>query len=196
MKLCTKLLTLVILIVSVAIPLVINYVPVHVIVLHIEMVKSAFDSLSLPSTRFKAGASDYPSSSSLVSTPALTAYQTLREMLKCPEPPLKLTLEQLSQYTDPSLPHPDPALAHCPRPLLLALDSIIFDVTEGTNFYGPKGPYKVFAGKSCAKALTIGSLEEEDMTDDFSGMSEKELKAVQKQVEFYRGKYTEVGKVV
>ena len=41
----------------------------------------------------------------------------------------------------------------------------------------------------CARALTRGSLDDADMTDDLTDFNEKEMKAVEKQVEFYREKY-------
>jgi len=131
------------------------------------------------------------------SKPSMTSQSRLSSVLPpCPTPPYELTEQELSQYTDPKLPHPSPKFAHCPRPLLLALNSIIFDVTAGEKFYGPGSAYSLFAGKRCGRALTLGSLDDADMSDDFSGFSEKELAAVDKQVKFYQDKYKEVGRVV
>lgn len=77
-------------------------------------------------------------------------------------------------------------------PILLSVGGIIFDVTAGAKFYGPSGPYKVFAGCACTRALALGSLDASDRNDNLDGVSEK---AVQGQVDFYTDKYKRVGKL-
>ncbi|KAI8321315.1 cytochrome b5 [Martensiomyces pterosporus] len=53
------------------------------------------------------------------------------------------------------------------KPILLALNGKVYDVTTGRGFYGPGGSYSVFAGRDCTRGLAIGSLKPEDLpTED------------------------------
>jgi len=97
------------------------------------------------------------------------------------------TLDELAAYngTDAALP------------LLLSIGGEVFDISEGARFYGPDGPYRMFAARDSTRALTKGSLDESDwsgpaalLLDDFN---EREWTAVVEQVEFYRDKYRLVG---
>uniref|UniRef100_A0A3Q2PZ02 Membrane-associated progesterone receptor component 1 n=2 Tax=Fundulus heteroclitus TaxID=8078 RepID=A0A3Q2PZ02_FUNHE len=38
----------------------------------------------------------------------------------------------------------------CPR-ILMAVNGKVFDVTRGKKFYGPEGPYGVFAGRDASR---------------------------------------------
>jgi len=74
--------------------------------------------------------------------------------------------------------------------LLVSVGGYIFDISDGRKFYGKGGPYNVFAGRVATKALSIGSMDEEDLTDDLTGVDEK---AVEQQIKFYGEKYEKVG---
>ena len=77
-------------------------------------------------------------------------------------------------------------------PLLLSLGGIIFDVSSGASFYGVGSPYNVFAGRVATRALSVGSMSPEDMTDDVTGVPPE---AVSGQIEFYTNKYKPVGRL-
>lgn len=98
------------------------------------------------------------------------------------------TREELAKYdgSDPSLP------------LLLGMNGDVFDVTEkGSGFYGKGAAYNCFAGKDSTRALSIGSLEEDDLYRvDISDFTPEQHKAVKEQHDFYLGKYVLVGRIV
>ncbi|GMI30964.1 hypothetical protein TeGR_g5714 [Tetraparma gracilis] len=76
------------------------------------------------------------------------------------------------------------------KPLLLSVGGFVFDISEGRKFYGKGMPYNIFAGRVATRALSIGSLDEEDLNDNIEGVNEK---AVAGQIKFYGEKYKRVG---
>ncbi|KAF3614563.1 Membrane steroid-binding protein 1 [Capsicum annuum] len=64
------------------------------------------------------------------------------------------------------------------KPLLMAIKGQIYDVSQSRMFYGPGGPYALFAGKDASRALAKLSFEEKDLTGDISGLGAFELDAV------------------
>ncbi|XAR69976.1 hypothetical protein NMG60_11001773 [Bertholletia excelsa] len=99
---------------------------------------------------------------------------------------MELTLEQLRQYdgTDSS------------KPVYLAVRGRIFDVTTGKSFYGPGGPYAVFAGKDASRALAKMSKNEEDVIASLDGLSDKEIGVLNDWEKKFEAKYPIVGRVV
>lgn len=97
----------------------------------------------------------------------------------------EITEEELKQYdgADPK------------KPLLMAIKGQIYDVTQSRMFYGPGGPYALFAGKDASRALAKMSFEEQDLTSDISGLGPFELEALQDWEYKFMGKYTKVGTV-
>lgn len=75
--------------------------------------------------------------------------------------PLLLTPEQLALYngTDPK------------KPIYLAINGTIFDVSAGMHTYGPGGSYEVFAGRDATRAFVTGCFLE-DRTGDLRGAEE------------------------
>lgn len=81
------------------------------------------------------------------------------------QPNITLTPDELLQHngSDPS------------KPLYLAVDGEVFDVSENRRVYGPGGSYHIFAGKDCARAYATGCFRQ-DCTYDLRGLDEKQLK--------------------
>ncbi|KAF2148413.1 cytochrome b5 [Myriangium duriaei CBS 260.36] len=75
--------------------------------------------------------------------------------------PLQLTDAQLAAYdgSDPS------------KPIYLAINGTIYDVTSGPNYYGPGGMYGFFSGKDAARAFVTGCFQE-DLNPDLRGVEE------------------------
>ncbi|KAA8533744.1 hypothetical protein F0562_031261 [Nyssa sinensis] len=81
------------------------------------------------------------------------------------------------------------------KPLLMAIKGQIYDVTQSRMFYGPGGPYALFAGKDASRALAKMSFEEKDLTGDISGLGPFELDALQDWEYKFMSKYVKVGTV-
>ncbi|KAM0945156.1 putative cytochrome b5-like heme/steroid binding domain-containing protein [Dioscorea sansibarensis] len=103
-------------------------------------------------------------------------------------PPVQIgevTEEELRVYdgTDPK------------KPLLMAIKGQIYDVSQSRMFYGPGGPYALFAGKDASRALAKMSFEENDLTGDISGLGPFELEALQDWEYKFMSKYVKVGTI-
>ncbi|KAF8412294.1 hypothetical protein HHK36_000255 [Tetracentron sinense] len=81
------------------------------------------------------------------------------------------------------------------KPLLMAIKAQIFDVSQSRMFYGPGGPYALFAGKDASRALAKMSFEDKDLTGDISGLGPFELDALQDWEYKFMSKYAKVGTV-
>lgn len=77
---------------------------------------------------------------------------------KLQQGPVHLTDAELASYdgTDPT------------KPIYLALNGTIYDVSAGRRIYGPGGSYHVFAGKDAARGFITGCFAE-DGTPDLRG---------------------------
>ncbi|KAG2548034.1 hypothetical protein PVAP13_9KG133200 [Panicum virgatum] len=81
------------------------------------------------------------------------------------------------------------------KPLLMAIKGQIYDVSQSRMFYGPGGPYALFAGKDASRALAKMSFEPQDLTGDISGLGPFELDALQDWEYKFMSKYVKVGTV-
>ncbi|KAL6955955.1 Membrane steroid-binding protein 1 [Sarracenia purpurea var. burkii] len=97
----------------------------------------------------------------------------------------EITEEELKAY-DGSDPN---------KPLLMAIKAQIYDVSQSRVFYGPGGPYALFAGKDASRALAKMSFEDKDLTADISGLGPFELEALQDWEYKFMSKYVKVGTV-
>ncbi len=96
------------------------------------------------------------------------------------------TLSEIAVYdgSDPS------------KPLLIAIRGYVYDVTRGRDFYGPGGPYGMFAGKDCTRALAKMAFEEELFTGELDGLDPDEVDKLEEWIEMFEGKYRRVGRLL
>jgi len=83
--------------------------------------------------------------------------------------------------------------------LLVAVNCKVFDVTRGKRFYGPGGPYGVFAGRDASRGLATFSLGEDairDTYDDLSDLSTMQMDSVREWEMQFMEKYDYVGKLL
>ncbi|KAF5743546.1 membrane steroid-binding protein 2-like [Tripterygium wilfordii] len=114
--------------------------------------------------------------------------KSFEEQMEPLPPPVQLgevTEEELKQYdgSDPK------------NPLLMAIKGQIYDVSQSRMFYGPGGPYALFAGKDASRALAKMSFEDADLTGDISGLGPFELEALQDWEYKFMSKYVKVGTI-
>ncbi|KAK7620783.1 putative progesterone binding protein [Phyllosticta citricarpa] len=79
-------------------------------------------------------------------------------------------------------------------PTLVAIKGTVFDVTKN-EAYGPKGQYKVFAGKEPNRALAQSSLKPEDCVPEWEDLPDKEKTVLDEWFTFFSKRYNVVGKV-
>ena len=79
--------------------------------------------------------------------------------------PLRLTEQHLLQFNG----------VDATKPIYLAIKGQIFDVSAKREFYGPGGAYSIFSGKDASRALGKSSTNEEDVSSDYSSLSEAEV---------------------
>ena len=81
----------------------------------------------------------------------------------------------------------------------LAVKGEIFDVTRGKNFYGPGGPYDVFAGRDCSRAFASFSTDDEMFKDELDDLSDLDASQKSQLDDWYMNissKYDYVGKLL
>lgn len=82
------------------------------------------------------------------------------------------------------------------RPLLIGIRGHVYDVTRGASFYGPGGPYGMFAGRDCTRALAKVAFDEELFTGDIQGLDQDELDKLAEWIEMFEGKYRRIGRLL
>jgi membrane-associated progesterone receptor component len=127
-----------------------------------------------------------------------TPTTTVNTMEDPPDPPRNFTKEQL-RYFDGGCTKVG-ANNETAKPVYLSLQSIVFDVTKGREFYGPGGPYETFAGRECGAALAKMSFDEEWLDDPrhCQSLNFGELQTLEEwrvKFEHYRG-YPIVGRLI
>lgn len=100
---------------------------------------------------------------------------------------------QLGEITDEELKQYDGSDKS--KPLLMAIKGQIYDVSQSRLFYGPGGPYALFAGKDASRALAKMSFEKNDLNGDLTGLGAFELEALQDWEYKFVSKYIKVGTV-
>ncbi|KAF5941085.1 hypothetical protein HYC85_022252 [Camellia sinensis] len=82
------------------------------------------------------------------------------------------------------------------KPLLMAIKGKIYDVSRSRMFYGPGGPYALFAGRDASRALALMSFDRQDLTGNIEGLSASELEVLQDWEYKFMEKYVKVGQLV
>lgn len=98
----------------------------------------------------------------------------------------EVTLEELRAFdgSDPK------------KPLLMAIKGQIYDVSVSRMFYGPGGPYALFAGHDATRALALMSFDPKDLTSNVDGLRASELEVLQDWEYKFMEKYVKVGHIV
>jgi len=82
------------------------------------------------------------------------------------------------------------------KPIYLAIDGDVFDVSSNSRVYGPGGSYHHMSGKDAARAFGTGCFADHQ-THDLRGLSESELRGVNHWKKFFKDHktYHKVGRV-
>ncbi|PRW21088.1 Peptide-N(4)-(N-acetyl-beta-D-glucosaminyl)a sparagine amidase F [Chlorella sorokiniana] len=83
------------------------------------------------------------------------------------------------------------------RRIYLAILGSVYDVTPGAKHYGPKGGYRIFAGRDASRSYVTGKFKE-DLNDDVEDFDDEQLSELASWRSFYvdHKEYKAVGKVV
>ena len=82
------------------------------------------------------------------------------------------------------------------KPLLIVIRGVVYDVTRGRDFYGPGGPYGMFAGRDCTRALATMAFDEELFTGNVEGLQPDELDQLEEWIQTFEAKYRRVGRLL
>ena len=63
-------------------------------------------------------------------------------------------------------------------------------------FYGPGGPYAMFAGREASRALALLSFKPQDINGNLEGLDASELEILQDWEDKFEEKYVKVGQLV
>lgn len=89
---------------------------------------------------------------SLSTSNALPSAQEAEKAEEAEEPQHNFTAAQLKHF-DGTMDGEEQ------KPIYMSVCGIVFDVSEGRDFYGPEGPYGMFAGRECGVALAKMSFD-------------------------------------
>ncbi|XP_057523585.1 membrane steroid-binding protein 2-like [Amaranthus tricolor] len=118
-------------------------------------------------------------------------YKAVQKMKETFEEDLKREPVQLGEITEEKLKEFDGSDPK--KPLLMAIKGQIYDVSKGRMFYGPGGPYALFAGRDATRALALMSFDPQDLNGNIEGLSESELDVLQDWELKFIEKYPKVG---
>ncbi|GJQ11432.1 hypothetical protein GpartN1_g3223.t1 [Galdieria partita] len=107
---------------------------------------------------------------------------------KIRKPPKLFTLEELRSYNGEN-----------GKPIYIAVQGpfdetpSVFDVSRGRDFYGPGGPYHVFAGKNASRGLAKTSTDPDDVEGPLEDLSESQKDALSQWYLRFMEKYENIG---
>ena len=84
----------------------------------------------------------------------------------------------------------------------MAIDGNVFDVSNGRAFYGPGGPYHIFAGHDASRALAKVSTDPVDVKplvdgpDPLDSLTDEEMTSLREWERSLSYKYPRVGRLV
>ncbi|EPQ59511.1 cytochrome b5 [Gloeophyllum trabeum ATCC 11539] len=83
------------------------------------------------------------------------------------------------------------------KPVYLAIDGDVYDVSDNRRTYGPGGPYHFMAGRDAARAFATGCFQTH-RTHDTRGLTDSELQGLNHWKQFFADHktYTKVGRVI
>ncbi|KAK8954580.1 putative steroid-binding protein 3 [Platanthera zijinensis] len=81
------------------------------------------------------------------------------------------------------------------KPIYVSIRGTVFDVSTGNSFYGPGGPYAIFAGREASRALAKMSKNVEDISGDLEGLTVKEITVLEDWEKKFVAKYPVVGRL-
>ncbi|KAL9233814.1 hypothetical protein vseg_008762 [Gypsophila vaccaria] len=125
---------------------------------------------------------------------AVDDYKAVRDMKAVFEEDMRREPVQLGDVTEEELKAYDGSDPK--KPLLMAIKGQIFDVSRGRMFYGPGGPYAMFAGHDATRALALMSFDPQDLTGNTDGLSESEIDVLEDWELKFNEKYPKVGVLV
>ncbi|WKX98869.1 hypothetical protein Q1695_014055 [Nippostrongylus brasiliensis] len=103
-----------------------------------------------------------------------------------PLPKQDMTLDELRKFDGVQDEH-----------ILFALNGTIYDVTRGSSFYGPGGPYGALAGRDATRALSTMNVKDvRDEWDDHEGLTADEKETANEWEASFKYKYPTVGKLI
>ncbi|CAI5963639.1 unnamed protein product [Closterium sp. NIES-65] len=88
----------------------------------------------------------------------------------------EITADKLAEYNG----------SDASKPILVSLKHVIYDVTSASSFYGPDGPYSIFAGKDASRSLATMTMD--DVGGSLEGLTEKQLRTLDDWVETFARK--------
>ena len=93
----------------------------------------------------------------------------------CATVPLAATADEMESFVKTDLRRYDGSDES--RPIMMAIQGIVFDVSSGANFYSKAGPYNQLVGKDASLAVGLMSLEQADLDaeDDISELDAQGL---------------------
>merc|ERR1712028_157215 len=81
-------------------------------------------------------------------------------------------------------------------PILLGILGVVYDVSTGREFFGPTGPYRIYAGHDATYALASMSLKKSDLDVFEYTLDEDDRQTLADWIEYFRVKYGAIGRLV